>query len=226
MIYHYTKAVYLPSILTNGLKQSDVGVNPPEKPVVWFTINPAWENTVFAIDAPSLEKAHARMLGSGGLARIVCNDAVAPHTWKDLKELANIPSKIAISLYQSALAVSSKSSEWRGTLDWVPLKHSQESMCSTAMNGSRARCRSISSRRLRRAELNRDERTRRPDQIGTAPSVLHGNGSVPLRIDLHRVVVGSQIVQHPVNKAHPLFLGFGIAPVGNGLCRIGLALTT
>ena len=122
MIYHYTKVMHLPPILAQGLKPTNVFIAPGEKPVLWFSTNPQWENTVFCSDAPSLKEAHLRMRSMGGLARIGCHDSVAPHRWKELKELANIPSKFAMSLYQAAIAVQSRPGEWRGTFSVVPVK--------------------------------------------------------------------------------------------------------
>lgn len=125
MIYHYTKVFYLRSILAHGLKPTDLCIAPGEKPVLWFTTNAHWENTVFCIDAPTLGEAHGAMRRHGGLARIGCDDSVAPHRWKELKELANIPSKVATGLYQAAIAVRSRPGEWRGTFAVVPVEKFQ-----------------------------------------------------------------------------------------------------
>jgi hypothetical protein len=121
MIYHYTKALHLPSILRQGLQPSRLLLTPGEKPILWFTTNPAWENTVLALDAPSLDEANLRMRDQGGLARIVCNDSVAPLRWKELKEIASIPYSMSSHLYSTAIRIGSRPGEWRGTLDVVPV---------------------------------------------------------------------------------------------------------
>ena len=121
MIYHDTKVFNLPSILARGLKPTDVLIAPGELPVLWFTTNERWEPTVLSVFAPSLEAAHEAMLRHGGLARIVCDQTVAPHPWKELKEIARIPSKIAMILYRAAIDLGSRPGEWRGTLDVVPV---------------------------------------------------------------------------------------------------------
>jgi hypothetical protein len=120
MIFHYTKGIYQPSIMAHGLMQSAVMLAKGEKPVLWFSTNRHWENTVFAIDAPTLGAAHQRMLLDGGLARIGCDDSVAPYRWKELREIASIPQKLAMRLYASAISVGSRPGEWRGTLESVP----------------------------------------------------------------------------------------------------------
>jgi hypothetical protein len=103
MIFHYTKVKWLTSILADGLKPSSILLTPGEKAILWFSTNERWENTVFLMDAPTLAKAHARMLPSGGLARIGCDDSVAPYRWKELKEIASIPSRIAAVFYRTAI---------------------------------------------------------------------------------------------------------------------------
>ena len=122
MIYHYTKVLHLRSILAHGLKPTDLLIAPGETPVLWFSTNPQWENTAFCSDAPSLGEAHKLLRTYGGLARIGCDDSVAPVRWKELKELAHIPSKVAMCLYQSAIAVRSRPGEWRGTFAVVPVE--------------------------------------------------------------------------------------------------------
>jgi len=121
MIYHYTKAIHLPSILAHSLQPTDALIAPGELPVLWFTTNERWENTVLSVCAPSLTAAHEAMLPYGGLARIVCHKEVALYRWKELKEIARIPSKIAMGLYSSAIRLGSRPGEWRGTLDAVPV---------------------------------------------------------------------------------------------------------
>jgi hypothetical protein len=82
-------------------------------------LNERWENTVFADTAPSLESAHDYMLDFGGLARIICKQETAPLTWHQIRDAANIPSKMAQALYRSAIECGARLSEWRGTLNGV-----------------------------------------------------------------------------------------------------------
>jgi hypothetical protein len=121
MICHYTKAFHLPSILSQGLRPSTLFITPGEKPILWFSTNPIWENTVLPYGAPSLQEAHLRTLDQGGLVRIICDESVAQYRWQELKEIARIPSKIAMGLYSSAIRLGSRPGEWRGTLDVVPV---------------------------------------------------------------------------------------------------------
>ena len=84
MIYHYTKSSSLPSILDQGLRAVCLG--PPltagEKPVVWFSTNPLWARTVFALFAPTFEQAYAAALDEGILlARIGCEELPTPSMW-------------------------------------------------------------------------------------------------------------------------------------------------
>jgi hypothetical protein len=121
MIYHYTKAFHLPSILAHGLRQSELFLTSGEKPILWFSTNPAWENTVLMWRGRTLTEAHLLMRDRGGLVRIVCDDSVAPHRWKELKGLALIPHRIATARYSTAISVGSRPGEWRGTFDVVPV---------------------------------------------------------------------------------------------------------
>ncbi len=121
VIYHYTKTYNLASILANGLKPTSLFAPPGEKAVNWLTINPLWENTVFAIDAPTIDKADtfARRIGHR-LIRISCDESVATLRWKDVKEAANINFHQASALNRVALSSYSKPSEWRCTLETIP----------------------------------------------------------------------------------------------------------
>jgi hypothetical protein len=117
MIYHYTKGFHLPSILASSILVAE-----GEKPILWFTTNELWENTIFVATAPTLTEAHEFMLDLGGLLRISCDNSVALHRWKELREVASIPSKLAVCLYASAIRVGSRPGEWRGSLDAVPVE--------------------------------------------------------------------------------------------------------
>ncbi len=75
---------------------------------------------MLARDAPSLGLAHKTMLPNGGPVRIACAEPVAPYRWKELKEVASIPTKVAMGLYSTAIKLGSRPGEWRGTLDLVP----------------------------------------------------------------------------------------------------------
>jgi hypothetical protein len=45
MRYHYTVGSYLASILRDGLHPATAGVPKSERPIVWFTASPHWEET-------------------------------------------------------------------------------------------------------------------------------------------------------------------------------------
>jgi hypothetical protein len=81
-----------------------------------------WENTIVVDTAPTLTEAHEFMWDLGGLARIGCDDSVAPYRWKEVREIASIPSKLAVCLYSSPIRVGSRPGEWRGTLESVPVE--------------------------------------------------------------------------------------------------------
>ncbi len=120
MIYHYTKTIYLVSILSGGLKPSFR--NGPVDKVLWFSTNPTWERTVFLDTAPKLEDAYRwatpRM---GGIARVACDDVVAPYRFLEICQAADIPMKVAMRLMNTARRVGANPSEWRGTLETVPI---------------------------------------------------------------------------------------------------------
>jgi hypothetical protein len=123
MIYHYTKGHWLVPILADGLLPScqNEDLVRGEKPALWFTTNEQWENTVLLRDAPTLREAHNKATRLGGLARIVCDESVAPIRWKEAVHLLSIPSKIANLLYRSAIEVGSRPGEWRVTVETVPV---------------------------------------------------------------------------------------------------------
>jgi hypothetical protein len=58
MIYHCAKVFHLPSILAYGLRRSELSLTPGEKPILWFSTNPTWENTVLPFGVLSLKEAH------------------------------------------------------------------------------------------------------------------------------------------------------------------------
>src|ERR1044071_2966623 len=121
MIYHYSNSIWLPSIMATGLTPKPIELQPGEKAVLWFTLNPKWENTIFLLNAPSLQKAHVKMSHLGHwLVRIGCDESVAPYTREEITELAATPSTLAAALYETAIIAGSRPGEWRGTLEDVP----------------------------------------------------------------------------------------------------------
>jgi hypothetical protein len=121
MIYHYTKEFNLASILEKGLIPWTIILWPGEKPVLYFTTNPRWENTVLIGQAETLRDSYDLAIkGRTRLVRISCDDSVVPHRWKQIKDLAAIPYSVAHGLYTSAIQVGSRPGEWRATLDVVP----------------------------------------------------------------------------------------------------------
>jgi hypothetical protein len=120
MIYHYTKTIHLASILTEGLRPSHV-YGPVDKPL-WFSANPRWERTVFLDDASQLEDAYLWGKNIGGIARIACDDAIAPYRLQETCQIAGISTKLAKGLIESARRVGANPWEWRATLETVPVE--------------------------------------------------------------------------------------------------------
>lgn len=125
LLWHYTIGHWLRLIVADGIiKTATAGVPEGERPIVWFSKNPHWEQTANKalprvdghIVCPNMEQTAAH----SGLGRIAVCPETAPYDWNALKELSGMTSKWAAALYKTAIAEGSRPSEWRGAFEPVP----------------------------------------------------------------------------------------------------------
>ena len=123
IVWHYTTLGYFRSILRDGfIKPATEYVPPGERPVVWFSSNPVWENSAAK---GVTERRKMRTLTfeehvGVGLVRIGVQSATAPYQWQEIKELSHMDASVAQNLYNVAIAEGARPGEWYGTFDPVP----------------------------------------------------------------------------------------------------------
>ena len=120
-LYHYTTREALSSILRDKkIKPTEVLIDPNERPAVWCSYNPVWEetanksfldpytNTIIFLNR---EQTH---LMSGGLVRVEVSPSSALYNWTAFKRLSGISKKSFESLKKvnHKLGINADS-EWR-----------------------------------------------------------------------------------------------------------------
>jgi hypothetical protein len=150
MKHHYTVRGHLDKIVAERvIRQATEGLQPGERPVVWFSTNPLWERTVCKVDRANgdplgvslqqhwemSQRPFEAFVGDGMLgaklgtidpqpqfqpARITVADEVASYTWEDFKRLSGISKKSARALYQAAIRVGARPGEWFVSFEPVP----------------------------------------------------------------------------------------------------------
>ena len=137
LLWHYTNGTNIDKILAEGrIKLAVAGIKRPEKGVAWFSSNPVWDASanrgnvqmkkadyqpgvvfdakpsdwdVKPFDATWMDKNMGRF-------RIGVIAEAAPHDWKTLKKLANIPHEVALSMERANKAEFGDPAEWYGSL--------------------------------------------------------------------------------------------------------------
>jgi hypothetical protein len=124
-VFHYTTMEKLGKILDSRSIFTATGYVPKnERPVVWFSTNPVWEETankgimdaLGRISDGSREKTHK---GAGGLARIEVPESITVN-WLTFKLESGIKPVLAKRLARIAKKQNSKPSEWRVSFTSVP----------------------------------------------------------------------------------------------------------
>lgn len=118
IVWHYTIGSKLEQIMASGeIRAATTFISQGERPAVWFSSNPAWEETANKlIITPEGKqefgtKQTTHKLG-GGLARIAVAIETAPHDWKAFQRLSGIDTKIARAMVGAAYEVGARISEW------------------------------------------------------------------------------------------------------------------
>lgn len=126
LVYHYTIGGNFKRILASGvILPATAGVLPPERPIVWFSTNSFWQNSV----VKGIPVAGGRYVDMGWAElnryeippiRIGVALETAPLRWRDLREQSLMPAAIASGLVRAAKKQYAQSGEWRGTFEAVP----------------------------------------------------------------------------------------------------------
>jgi CheY-like chemotaxis protein len=124
LLWHYTVGLHIHSILADGvIRPATAYVPRDQRPVVWFSSNPNWEETankmikqdgvLYALNKEETAETW------GGLYRIGVLAETAPHNWENLVFLSNIPPAEARALKKVADQDGADPAEWFGTFDPV-----------------------------------------------------------------------------------------------------------
>lgn len=128
-VYHYTIGAYLPPIIEAGeLRPATAGVPSGERPAVWFSTNPEWEETANKMTARKVKGRVVFTMGTkestlkagGGLVRIAVRPEAAPLSWEDFRALSGVAKEHADSLEKAARDQGANPDEWRVSFDPVP----------------------------------------------------------------------------------------------------------
>src|ERR1700688_854922 len=134
MLWHYTFLPHLKSILRDGLiKPATAFVEPPERPIVWFSRNQFWERTVTKpmkfSDRSWIELNFKGMVKHGVLpVRIGVLPETAPYDWLALQPISHMEPAMADGLVRVAEEVRADAQDWFGTFTpvaiaaWVELE--------------------------------------------------------------------------------------------------------
>ena len=134
ILWHYTFLPHLESILRDGLiKPATALVEPPERPIVWFSRNQFWERTVTKSmkfsDGRWIELDFKGMVKHGVFpVRIGVLPETAPYDWLALRTISHMKPEMADGLVRVAEELRADPRDWRGTFSpvaiaaWVELE--------------------------------------------------------------------------------------------------------
>jgi hypothetical protein len=94
------------------IKPATAFIGKGERPIVWFSTNPVWEQTVHSMET----------LIRWGVSpcRIAVPPEVAPYRFNKLRRLSGMKADTADALARAARRDGANPDEWRGTFDAVP----------------------------------------------------------------------------------------------------------
>jgi hypothetical protein len=126
-VWHYTVYEYLGRIVESGEIRPSSIVTEGERPVVWFTSNPDWEETankmIQNVDTGEMHfgtREETQKIG-GALIRIQVKPSAAPLSWAQFRELSGVSEKTAKALEKSARKYGSDPNQWRMSFEPVPV---------------------------------------------------------------------------------------------------------
>lgn len=122
--WHYTTGQKFLAIVESGcLKPTNIDVKPPEKPILWFSLNQQWENTAnkAKLDANGeikrLSMKETYELG-GGLVRFGIKPNIL-YLGDELRRKASMSASIWRALCKEGLKQNAKPSEWCGSISTI-----------------------------------------------------------------------------------------------------------
>jgi hypothetical protein len=127
-LWHYTVYLRWVDIAASGtLRPATALLGARERPVVWFSMNPVWEETANKswqnrIGWRRLTRAETEVKGLG-LVRIAVAPEVAPYTWEDFKRLSGIARSDSRRLEAVAREDGASLAEWRVSFEPVRREH-------------------------------------------------------------------------------------------------------
>ena|ERR1035438_10097454 len=126
LVWHYTTLIRLERILAVGeIRPAIAGVREGERPIVWFSRSPVWEETATPAIRDRSGRTHKatreemNTLGRG-MVRIGVESTSAPFDWHQLKRQSGMNASDAKRLEIVALREHSFPGDWRGTFEPVP----------------------------------------------------------------------------------------------------------
>lgn len=127
LVWHYSTGAGFRRIINSGrLQPATQFVDPPEKPILWFSSNQTWEPTANKLlvnpdgtASRSASKEETREL-CGGLVRFGCR-INRLHAWPEIASQAEMPDAVAQSLEKLALDAGSNPNDWYGTTEPIRL---------------------------------------------------------------------------------------------------------
>jgi hypothetical protein len=128
VLWHYTFLPHLQSILRDRLiRPATALVEPPERPIVWFSKNQFWERTVTKgmkhRDGRLIELDFNAMVAHRVFpARIGVLPETALYDWPTLRTMSRMEPAMADGLVRAAEEVGADPRDWRGTFDPVTVK--------------------------------------------------------------------------------------------------------
>jgi hypothetical protein len=128
ILWHYTFVPHLESILRDGfIKPATALVEPPERPIVWFSRNQFWERTVTKSikfsDGRWIELDFKGMVKNGVFpVRIGVLPETAPYDWLALRTISHMKPEMADGLFRVAHQVGADTQDWFGTFTPVAMK--------------------------------------------------------------------------------------------------------
>jgi len=121
VIYHYTTALKLRSIINSGaIKSTTAKIEPHEKPVAWFSTSDQWEPTATKVPIPGRQGQLLTAKAQAGLVRISVPGTCAPYLFPQLPLIAGTSPQACIGLLLAGLELGADPGTWRFTPTPVP----------------------------------------------------------------------------------------------------------
>ncbi len=126
-LFHYTRITCLENIFQEKeIKPATLGVEPPEKPVVWCSFRQDWEPTATPAikehGGPRRQLTFDEFAKLETPARIEIDPRAAPLNWRAWRKLSGVKARIARSLEEVALRQDANIADWRMSFEPVRVK--------------------------------------------------------------------------------------------------------